>query len=248
MTTSEAWGVGIAIALFIIGFAFFLMWVHTRPVSNDRPKTPKEPSVQPDLVGERFWSHEERDDLLHLVERLHRVSGEVLEGLKTDSEADCGHLILELLPRIAWQTGERYIKIIEGEASQNLGIWYQAQDGRWFKDLEMVRRPRCVSMLGRRIMTINDDHERLQLNAGPFDLRWDKIAWKPMETLPDNTWVVLRHEGADGDEMLVTGYMLDGVRHTVTVYNGYANGGVDHDDFKAYGYYLAWAPLLVNNL
>ncbi len=245
MTTTE---LVFGIALFIIAFVVFLVWANTRPVANARPDSPTLPGVQEDLVGERFWDAETRPALLQLLERLHQLSGETLKELRTSSQADCGNLVLELLPQLVWQMGERYVKVIEGAESRNLGIWYQAQDGRWYRDLKMVRLPTHVSMLGRRVPTLDEAHEKLQLNACLFYKRWHEVAWKPMETLPNDTWVVLQLEGADGEELLVTGFIQSGVRHTMTVYDGELNGCVDADDFPAYGHYLAWAPLLVNNI
>lgn len=222
-------------------FAALLCLVGTKAL-HYRPAK-RFPGAQPDLVGTRDWDLEVRPELLRLVSILHSRSGEVLEELKTSSTGDCGELILNMLPEIAWLLGERYCEAISAPQSLNNGLWFQSPAGEWSEIFEHAGKVAAVSFLGRRIQTSSEEHDKLQLNAGRFNCQGD-IKMRDMSSLPNTAWVVLRRRCPDNMTLLVSGFISDGVRWDVKCDRG-ATAGADQE--PAVALYDGWAPLLVDN-
>lgn len=126
------------------GYFVYCSWHQKRSLK-------KLPQVQPDLTGERLWDAE-RKSVLNLIEVIRTSLEEAEEALKTSGVADCGHVLLEVLPNLAVTAGERYCKIISQPDSLNVGIWFMDSKGEWHRSLDETPQPVAISVLGRRIM------------------------------------------------------------------------------------------------
>lgn len=228
--------------LFLASIFAALLWlVSTKTLYHQSSK--RFPRAQPDLTGTKDWDLEVRPELIRLVTLLNSRSGEVLEELKTSSTGDCGELLLNMLPEIAWLLGERYCEAVSAPQSLNNGLWFQSPAGEWSEVFEHAGRVAAVSFLGRRIQTSSEVHDELQLNACRFNCQ-DDVKMRGMASLPNDAWVVLRRRCPDNMTLLVSGFVSNGVRWDVKCDRG-ATAGADQE--PAVALYDGWAPLLVDN-
>lgn len=78
---------------------------------------------------------------------------------------------------------------------------------------------------------------------GAPGVRWQGIPWKEMPP-PEDRWVMLKHEGADGDELLTPGFIHHGTAYESTCYDG---DKVTFSEPCSLTLFDGWAPILTSS-
>jgi hypothetical protein len=73
------------------------------------------------------------------------------------------------------------------------------------------------------------------------DVRWSSVQWQPMPP-PQNTWVLLQSEGADGEELIGSGYIHGDRSWASTSYDGNPQASVT--DHLPLSMFEGWAPIV----
>ena len=72
--------------------------------------------------------------------------------------------------------------------------------------------------------------------------RWESVQWRSMPP-PQDTWVLVKSEGADGDEQIGSGYVNGDRLWSCTVYDGLPKPSLN--DHVPLSIFEGWAPIIV---
>ncbi len=70
-------------------------------------------------------------------------------------------------------------------------------------------------------------------------IRWSSVEWRDMPP-PENTWVMLKSEGAEGEEQISSGFVRNGRSWGLTSYDGSPEASLN--DHVPLSIFIGWAP------